>query len=152
MIKIDTILNHINNLPPFNQTIVKLIEFAKQQEQSADQLAIVLKEDPCLVANLLKTANSALFGFGNKFETIENIINILGINFTLSIALGSSIQSQFDMNLKPYGSDMYKYKIKSYLVMHILNNWIEGSSAYGVESWESPSTITTSAISTPFFL
>ena len=26
--------------------------------------------------------------------------------------------------------------------INILNNWIEGSSAYGVESWESPSTIT----------
>jgi len=127
MNKIEQIIDKIDNLPPLNSTLVKLIEFCKieNKENETKKLAQILQEDPFLTATLLKVANSAIFGFHTRFETIENIINILGVNFTISIALGSSIQSSFDPNFSPYGVDVNDFKKVSYLMINILNHWIE---------------------------
>ena len=48
---------------------------------------------------LLKVANSAMFGFRHAVESPSRAISLLGVNFTISVALGSIVQDFKKANL-----------------------------------------------------
>ncbi len=56
----------------------------------------VISKDPALVAQLLKIANSAVYGFPSKVETIPQAISIVGTQQLLSLVLASTTIKQFN--------------------------------------------------------
>jgi HD-like signal output (HDOD) protein len=73
---------------------------------------------------LLKTANSALFGFKNKIDSIKNMVNLLGIDFTVSLILSNSLQSCFDIDFSPYGIDVNQFRNHTVLSVNFINIWL----------------------------
>ena len=96
------ILEKIESLPPLPKTIIEIEEFRKKLNKEAIDLLEIIEKDALIISTLLKISNSAMFGFRSKVETPSRAINLLGINFTISIAIGGTVQNLLMTSLEPY--------------------------------------------------
>jgi HD-like signal output (HDOD) protein len=117
------IIKKIRSLPPLNETALDVIEFNKADNKESEELIEIVQKDPLIVATLLKVANSALFGFRHKVESIENLIQLLGSDFVVSLVIGNSIQNNFDTNFEPYTINSNQFRESSCLYTSFLNIW-----------------------------
>jgi HD-like signal output (HDOD) protein len=124
---IEEIAKKVDALPPLPRTVIELQEFKNQGTQEVSQLVTILEKDPLIMATLLKIANSAMFGFRNKVETIKKTVELIGINFTLSIAFGSAIKSNLNTDLTCYTIDTDKFLELSGLRLNFLHKWLNGN-------------------------
>ncbi len=114
----------IDSLPPLPKTIIDLEEFKRSPEKEAVVLLSIIEKDPLIVSTLLKVSNSAMFGFRSSVETPSRALNLLGINFTLSIAFGSAIKNALDTDLKAYGIGSDEFMRLANISSNLINQWI----------------------------
>jgi len=118
------ILHEINSLPPLPTNIIELDKYKTFDSVDVEGLMKIIEKDPLMVANILKVANSSMFGFRSKIETLSRAINLLGIKFTISIAIGSAIQNTMKSNLLSYAVSNQDFIYVSSLATNIVNTWI----------------------------
>lgn len=118
------ILHEINSLPSLPASVIELDEFKNLDSVDIDKLMEIIKKDPLIVANILKVANSSMFGFRSKVETLSRAINLLGVKFTISIAIGSAIQDTIKSNLLAYAVSNEDFIYISSLATNIVNTWV----------------------------
>ncbi len=118
------ILKEITSLPPLPANIIELDNFRKQDSTDSEKLVEILGKDPLIVANILKIANSSMFGFRSKVDTLSRAINLLGIKFVISVAIGSSISQAVKSNLLAYAVTTDDFIFTSSLASNIINTWV----------------------------
>lgn len=118
------LIDKIDSLPDLPNSIIELEEFRKINNSDPERLIEIIKEDPLMVTTILRIANSSMFGFRSKIDTLSRAINLLGINFTISIAIGTIVQETIKTNLSAYGIDNTKFIELSALSTKIVNTWI----------------------------
>jgi putative nucleotidyltransferase with HDIG domain len=72
--------------------VIALVEDANA---SADDLRVVIERDPALAARILKVANSSLFGFSRRIDTLRHAISLLGFRSVRNLVLGASMKEVF---------------------------------------------------------
>ena len=120
----NNILEKIESLPPLPKTIIDIEEFRKKQNKEASDLLEIIEKDALIISTLLKISNSAMFGFRSKVETPGRAINLLGINFTISIAIGGTVQNLLMTNLEPYGINSDDFMRASNISSTLANLWL----------------------------
>lgn len=119
-----SILEKIESLPPLPKTIVEIEEYRKKQDKEASELLEIIEKDALIISTLLKISNSAMFGFRSKVETPGRAVNLLGINFTISIAIGGTVQNMLASNLEPYGITSDDFMRASNISSSLANLWL----------------------------
>jgi len=119
-----SILEKIESLPPLPKTITEIEEFRRKSEKEAFELLQIIEKDALIISTLLKISNSAMFGFRSKVETPSRAINLLGINFTISIAIGGTVQNLLMANLEPYGINSDDFMRVSNLSSTLTHLWV----------------------------
>lgn len=118
------ILEKIESLPPLPKTIIEIEEFRKKSNKEASDLLKIIEKDALIISTLLKISNSAMFGFRSKVETPSRAIGLLGINFTVSIAIGGTVQNLLMTNLEPYGISSDDFMKASNISSTLANLWL----------------------------
>ncbi|PLY06737.1 MAG: HDOD domain-containing protein [Arcobacter sp.] len=118
------IIDKIESLPPLPKTIIEIEEFRQSSEKEAFELLKIIEKDALIVSTLLKVSNSAMFGFRSKVETASKAINLLGINFTISIAIGGTVQNLLKTNLSAYGINSDDFMRASNLATTLTSLWL----------------------------
>lgn len=119
------IIKKIKSVPSIPKTILEVMELSSKQNRTAEELVDIIRYDSLLITMLIKTANSALFGYKNKIETIENLVYLLGIDLTVSLTLSQFIQSSFDIDFTPYGIDTNQFRENTILNVNLLSIWVK---------------------------
>jgi len=115
----------IDSLPPLPKTIMEIEDFrGKIGEKEPFELLKIIEKDALIISTLLKVSNSAMFGFRSKVETPSRAINLLGVNFTISIAIGGTVQNLLKANLEPYGISSDEFMDASNLASSLVNLWV----------------------------
>ena len=99
----DLIVAEIESLPPLPQTLMKLQQVCQNSEVTPKEVANIIETDPFLVANIIKFANSPLFGSSKQINSVLQAVLMFGISTTKGLAIASAIKAQFNINLAPYG-------------------------------------------------
>lgn len=120
----ENIVEKIESLPPLPKTIIEIEEFRQEPDKESFELLKIIEKDALIVSTLLKVSNSAMFGFRSKVETASKAINLLGINFTISIAIGGTIQNLLKTNLTPYGISSDDFMRASNLATTLTSLWL----------------------------
>ncbi|RXI33735.1 HDOD domain-containing protein [Arcobacter defluvii] len=120
----NNILEKIESLPPLPKTIIEIEEFRKKPNKEAIDLLKIIEKDALIISTLLKISNSAMFGFRSKVETPSRAINLLGINFTISIAIGGTVQNLLMTNLEPYAINSDDFMRASNISSTLANIWL----------------------------
>lgn len=120
----EKLIEKIDSLPPLPNSIIELEEFRKVQNNNPEDLIKIIEKDPLLISSILRVANSSMFGFRSTVDTLSRAINLLGINFTISLAIGSIVQNTVKSNLSPYGISNDDFLEVCALSTKVVNTWI----------------------------
>ncbi|WP_066155263.1 HDOD domain-containing protein [Aliarcobacter cryaerophilus] len=122
--QIDDLLRRVESLPPLPRTIILIEEYRRKSEKEISELLDIISKDALIVTNLLKIANSAMFGFRSKVETPLRAISLLGINFTISVAISASSQKLLVTTLSPYGLTNDNFMNSSNIASVLASLWL----------------------------
>jgi len=88
-------LSKIKNLPTLPTVANNVIKLIQNPDSSSFEISEAISQDQSLASKVLKTANSAYYGFPRKITTINYAIVVLGLNNIKNIVLSTSIMAQF---------------------------------------------------------
>ncbi|MDO8107701.1 diguanylate cyclase [Isoptericola sp. b441] len=86
-------------LPTLAPVAAQLLRLADDERASLDDIARVISRDPALAAQLLRVANSALFGMATTTTSLTRAASILGLRTVKLLSLSFSVVT------RPDGSD-----------------------------------------------
>lgn len=114
------------NLPPLPDTVIKLRDYIDEKGSKIEIKGVVdiISKDPLATANLLKTANSAYYGFSQEISTINQVIALLGIENVKNIVMADSLRSRIKINVSPYGLDTNLFIGNCSKEVDFISNWL----------------------------
>ncbi|MGY1410192.1 HDOD domain-containing protein [Luteimonas sp. A611] len=89
--ELQAVLAHCRNLPSPPAIALRIIDLAQQPDADLDATADVIAKDSALSARMLRIANSPLYANRRQVATLGQALTLLGLNATLSLALGLSL-------------------------------------------------------------
>ncbi len=118
-----SIIDSIKSLPPLSKTIMDINRVYADPEAGIADLAKVIENDPMIIANLLKAANSPLYGFAKEINNIAQAVSLFGMSMTRSVALGNSVRKLLNVDMQPYGITSEKFADISSQQAALMLNW-----------------------------
>ena len=93
----------IQQLPALPESAIKLEAIYHNPDSNFDDMVKVLEFDPLLTADILKAANSPLYGFTREINSISQAVSLFGMGTIRGFALAMIVKKSFELNLSPYG-------------------------------------------------
>lgn len=118
-----TILDSIKSLPPLSKTISEINRVYSDEESSINDMVKAVENDPMVVANLLKMANSALYNFGKEIKTVSQAVGRFGMAMTRTIVVGTTVRNLLNVDMQPYGITSERFAEISSLQAIFLTAW-----------------------------
>lgn len=84
-------LRFCGNLPSLPAVALQVIDLTNDPDVQLNDLAKVIELDPALVNQLFRAANSPLYGMRRQATNLRQVLNLLGLQGTLALALGFSL-------------------------------------------------------------
>lgn len=102
-------IEEFHELPALPATAAQILQLAADPRANARQLADIIEQDPGLSAQVLRYANSSLYGYSGKIKNLQTAIaRVLGFEFVLNMALGFSIGKSLRVPQDgPFGLDAF---------------------------------------------
>ncbi len=93
---VDTLVAGIGTLLSLPNVVARLDRVVNDPLSSNRDVARVIGEDPGLTARLLRLANSSLYGFPGKIDTITRAVAIIGTHQLRDLALATGVIGMFE--------------------------------------------------------
>ncbi len=90
------LITNLGDLPPLPQVAAQVLRIAADPDASTDELQKVIGTDQALSAQILKIANSAMFGMVREVTTLTQAIMTLGFSTIKSIVIASSAKNLYN--------------------------------------------------------
>jgi len=105
----EDIIKKIKQLPPLPESAMKIEAVYQDPDSSFNDMVKILENDPLLTADILKAANSPLYGFSREINAISQAVGLFGMGTVRGFALASIVKKSFSLDLSPYGinNDMF---------------------------------------------
>jgi len=89
-------ISRLSKLPPFHPTALQLLAVSSESDAAVSDYERVFQADPALASHLLRVANSPMYGFQNRVESIRHAIALMGMDgvrsLSFTIAMGSYVR------------------------------------------------------------
>lgn len=118
-----SIIESIKSLPPLSSTIAEINRVYGDENSSIHDMAKAIEHDPMIVANLLKAANSPLYGFGKEITNAAQAVSLFGMSMTRNIALGNAIRKLLNVDIQPYGITSEEFAEISSMQATLIHKW-----------------------------
>jgi putative nucleotidyltransferase with HDIG domain len=89
------LIANLGDLPPLPQVAAQVLRLAADPDSTTDELQRVISTDQALAAQILKIANSAMFGMVREVKTLTQAIMTLGFSTIKSIVIASSARNLY---------------------------------------------------------
>ncbi len=105
----EEMLKKIKQLPPLPESAMQIEAVYQDPDSSFNDMVKILEKDPLLTADILKAANSPLYGFSREINAINQAVGLFGMGTVRGFALASIVKKSFSLDLSPYGinNDMF---------------------------------------------
>lgn len=118
-----SIIDSIKSLPPLSTTIIEINRIYLDDESTIKDMANAIEHDPMIIANLLKIANSPLYGFAKDIKNATQAVSLFGMSLTRSIALGNSVRKLLNVDMQPYGITSERFAHISSMQAALVLSW-----------------------------
>jgi putative nucleotidyltransferase with HDIG domain len=89
------VVRNLGELPPLPQVALQAVRLSADSDSSTRELQDLIRTDQALSAQLLKIANSAMFGRMREVATLTDAILTLGFSTSRSVVIASSVKNLF---------------------------------------------------------
>ena len=93
---IEELIKDIRGLVSLPEVAIQVIEMVDDPNCDAAEIGKVISRDPGMTARLLRIANSPLYGFSKKIDTIVRAVAVLGTHQIRDLVLTTSATKLFD--------------------------------------------------------
>ncbi|HMU63167.1 MAG: HDOD domain-containing protein [Nitrosomonas sp.] len=97
-----TILEKIEQIPPFPESARLLSDLRQNPDANIDQLSEIIESDPGLTAFILKYARIPIFGYGHRIHSVDQAIRLV-LGFNTASSLMMSIASSSCLRMQKHG-------------------------------------------------
>ncbi|AQW85796.1 HDOD domain-containing signal-transduction protein [Campylobacter pinnipediorum subsp. caledonicus] len=104
----DELKKRVKSLPSLPESFKK-IESACNGDGGIDEVAKAIENDPMLVADILKIANSPLYGFSRQIKTVLQAVSLFGKHMTKALVTSLTIKNILKMDLSPYNISLQDF-------------------------------------------
>ncbi|MBA1432478.1 MAG: HDOD domain-containing protein [Epsilonproteobacteria bacterium] len=98
----EEILKKIKQLPPLPESAMQIEAVYQDPDSTFNDMVKILEKDPLLTADILKAANSPLYGFSREINAISQAVGLFGMGTVRGFALASIVKKSFKLDLAPY--------------------------------------------------
>lgn len=88
-------ISTVGDLPAVPAVASAVLTVSGDPNSSAEDLCKVIDRDPALAIRILKVANSSLYSFSRKIETVHHAISLLGFRTVTNIVMAASLRDVF---------------------------------------------------------
>lgn len=88
-------LSRIKSLPTLPVVADNIIKLTQNPDSTAFDIAEAISRDQALASRVLRTANSAFYGFPRRITTVSYAIVVLGLNNIRNIVLSTAVMDRF---------------------------------------------------------
>lgn len=117
------LMARIDSLPPLPESVIEIEQLFLNEYPDINMLVDIITKDPSLTANILSKVNAPLYGFSKTIISIVQAVTLFGAPQIRSIALSSSIQRSFDIDLSPYSISTVTFSKISITQSELLFQW-----------------------------
>lgn len=108
--------NLLRNLPVFSPVAVKLMMLVADEDVSFKEVAKLFSLDPVLAGQILKLANSGLYGRGVAIQSVLQAVAMLGLKSISRIAVTAALTSGFSRPITPWVRNWWRHSIAAALI------------------------------------
>ena len=119
----EKIIKQIKSLPPLPKSVMEVQRITNDPNSSISDLVKVIKEDPMLIANLLKAANSPLYGFTRQIKTVDQAVSLFGMTTVKGFVISFAVRNTLKFDLSAYGIDENRFHDVSIRRNALALNW-----------------------------
>ncbi len=123
----ELIIEKVKAFPPLDDTVSKVMAICNDENGSVGELAKVVEADPMTMANILKAANSPLYGFSREIKSIMQAVSIFGMDTVKGFAFSSFLQKKLDLDLSAYGVSKNDFVAITERQNALVHNWFKGN-------------------------
>ncbi|WP_457561075.1 HDOD domain-containing protein [Caminibacter sp.] len=123
----DKIIKQIKALPPLPKSVLEVQRITNDPDSSVADLVKVIKNDPMLTANLLKVANSPLYGFARQIKSVDQAVALFGMVPIKGFVISFAIRNSMKFDLSAYGIDENHFHTISTKRNALALNWYAGN-------------------------
>jgi HD-like signal output (HDOD) protein len=89
------LITNLGDLPPLPQVAAQVLRIVGDPDATAEDLQRVISTDQALASQILKIANSAMFGMMREVKTLTQAIMTLGFSTIKSVVIASSAKNLY---------------------------------------------------------
>jgi putative nucleotidyltransferase with HDIG domain len=89
------LIANLGELPPLPQVAAQVLRIAADPDSTTDELQKVISTDQALTSQILKIANSAMFGMMREVKTLTQAIMTLGFSTIKSVVIAASAKNLY---------------------------------------------------------
>ena len=119
----EDILKKIKQLPPLPESAMQIEAVYQDPDSSFNDMVKILEKDPLLTADILKAANSPLYGFSREINAISQAVGLFGMGTVRGFALASIVKKSFTLDLSPYGINNEMFSALSKKQHALVTSW-----------------------------
>jgi HD-like signal output (HDOD) protein len=119
----EDILKKIKQLPPLPESAIQIEAVYQDPDSSFNDMVKILEKDPLLTADILKAANSPLYGFSREINAISQAVGLFGMGTVRGFALASIVKKSFSLDLSPYGINNEMFSALSKKQHGLVTSW-----------------------------
>lgn len=105
----------LERIPPLSSVVVKSLEKIRNPLSSAKDIAEEIAKDPILSLDILKIANSPLYGFSREITSLEHAVSLLGIKAVESIILSAYAKRVYSVELRNFKIKRGELSLQSFI-------------------------------------
>lgn len=117
------LVDQIKQLPPLPESCQQIESVYHDENSTFDDMIKILEKDPMLTADLLKAANSPLYGFSREINTLAQAVSLFGMGTVRGFALATIIKKSFKLDLSPYELSNAIFSKISEMQHALMVNW-----------------------------
>lgn len=88
-------IKRIENIATLPHVANRILEMTQRETSSMRQIAQVIEQDPSITAKLLKIANSPIWGYPGRVDSLQRALVLLGLKQVTSIVVSIGLYSTF---------------------------------------------------------
>jgi len=123
MTDLKDIVEQIDLLEPVPPIAAQIMTLAQDSNSSMSKIADLIRSDPALTANLLRTCNSVYFGLSRQVDSIRDAITLVGMDHIVQLVLLNGLSANFKKEPVGYGlgeGELWRHAVSSAHVAGIL--------------------------------
>ncbi len=114
-------LETIDRLPALPVVLERIKALTTDLNSNSERVAMIMKDEPSLMANVFKLANSALYGARDPIDSLQGAITRLGLNAVNNIATSMAVLAVLNQKMEGINhKEFIKHSISTGIAMCVI--------------------------------